>query len=1281
MVLNPGVKLWTLYFRCRGSGSLTTSFASSEGEHVGGLKNKKQMKNLIFMFLLVCTIQVQANWIIFSQRFTADASVIVYNGRVYMLTSHDTDPCAPIMGGYNLISSDDLLNWTDHGIIIHPSDIPYINSQFWAPEFVHHNGKFYIYFCEPMVGTGVVESDTPFGPWEDKRGSLMANGHVVDIGVMIDEDGTPWCTFPSGDMRKLKQNMYEFEKESGYAAMKDSYEAPHLGYFNGKYYYMYQTFRDEDMWATEPMQGLWFHRYTFLETPAGPIIEPGGPFGRFMGFTPGGNSQPFVFNYQGNWYNVYHGLVLADQTDQCGFHRNVGLDRIYFNPDGTFVPQTVTQEGLKQVKYLNPFIRQEAETIGRESGIEVYKTNDDGVYNEQKVGSINHNDWIKVFGVDFGEGATTVETRVASQNSNGQIEIRLDSLNGTLVGTINIPATGGDESFQTISTAVSGATGIHDLFFVFKTGGFYFNWWKFSGSEVSGAIPPPVIKAISIKSVSQNKNVSASSTALNPISSTVAADQQYYLYDNENGTYSLFSIGQNKYITISGDKLVAAGDTPQQAEQFILVLAPDLTYCLWSQTAQSYVIYSSTQNALITGIAEPWKDPNKNTSRFIIDYLNISVPVCNIPQSAFSSNKLPGTIEAENYDGGCPGEAFHDADIINLNGFYRHDGPDIDTINTGGYAITNTVTGEWLEYTLLINSAGIFDVELVVKADHDNNKIKFIYNGIDTADVISFDKTAGAWSRVNTTATLDSGIHVMQLLIIEGNMSIDKMNFTQTKVCKPSVIMFTPIADPLSSAEPFKIMASSDPVWLLNYSILSGPATVSQDTITLTGWKGTVKYRVSLDGDINVCPSRIRDSFNIIHDCTPQVITIDTIPDKIATDSPFTINAISDKGLPVSLSISGPATLTGNTVTLEGIVGKVSITATQAGSESTCEAVKVMRKFNVLLPNHQCTDAAGYITLEKWNDISGSAVSDIPVNTAPHETDTLNSMNVGSFNQDDFGVRLRGYICAPYTGDYIFYIAGDDQVELWLSSDTDTYNKVKIAYHNGWTGQYEYDKFNTQKSDSITLVGGHSYYIEALMKEGFGNDHLTVKWVTPFGMDAIIGSEFLSPICLIQSITLPANATSLGDNKFIFNITSSSGLTPIIKVTGNNIEMHGDTLVLLSNRVNVTLEASLSGDSIYCEAASVSKKYIVITTSTEDIRNNKEMKIFPNPANNVLFVDGADIHIKRLIIEDITGKTIYQSNEKRQGLFQIDISSFAKGTFIIRINYGEQEIQKLFSKN
>jgi len=476
----------------------------------------KMKKVILVVIVLFWHFDIWSNWIIFSQRFSADASVVVHNGRVYMLASHDTDPCQPIMGGYNLLSSDDLLNWTDHGIILHPSDIPYINSQFWAPEFIQHNGKFYIYFCEPHIGTGVVESDNPIGPWEDKRGSLLTHGHVLDIGVMIDAEGSPWCTFPSGDLRKLKQNMYEFDGETGYAALNDSYEGPHLGLFNGKYYYMYQTFRDEDMWATEPMQGLWFHRYAFLETPAGPVVEPEGPFGRFMGFTPGGNSQPFVFNYEGNWYNVYHGQVLSEQTDNCTFHRNIGLDRIYFNPDGTFVPQTITEEGLKQVRYLDPYIRQEAETIGRESGIEVYPTEDDPYYGAQKAGSIDNNDWIKVFGVDFGNGATNFEARVASLNSNGQIEIRLDSTNGTLIGTLNVPNTGGDDTFQTVNTTISGASGMHDLFFVFKSGGFDFNWWKFSGSEISGAIPPPVIKAISIKNLSQNHYVTASSTSLNP---------------------------------------------------------------------------------------------------------------------------------------------------------------------------------------------------------------------------------------------------------------------------------------------------------------------------------------------------------------------------------------------------------------------------------------------------------------------------------------------------------------------------------------------------------------------------------------------------------------------------------------------------------------------------------------------------------------------------------------------------------------------------------------------
>ncbi|KAK4233362.1 carbohydrate-binding protein, partial [Achaetomium macrosporum] len=98
--------------------------------------------------------------------------------------------------------------------------------------------------------------------------------------------------------------------------------------------------------------------------------------------------------------------------------------------------------------------------------------------------SINNGDYIKVKGVAFGTaGAKSFTARVASGGSGGKIELRLGSTSGTLVGTLNVPATGGWQTWSSMNCTVSGATGTQDLFFRFTGGSgelFRFNWWQFS---------------------------------------------------------------------------------------------------------------------------------------------------------------------------------------------------------------------------------------------------------------------------------------------------------------------------------------------------------------------------------------------------------------------------------------------------------------------------------------------------------------------------------------------------------------------------------------------------------------------------------------------------------------------------------------------------------------------------------------------------------------------------------------------------------------------------------
>ena len=89
---------------------------------------------------------------------------------------------------------------------------------------------------------------------------------------------------------------------------------------------------------------------------------------------------------------------------------------------------------------------------------------------------------------------------------------------------------------------------------------------------------------------------------------------------------------------------------------------------------------------------------------------------------------------------------------------------------------------------------------------------------------------------------------------------------------------------------------------------------------------------------------------------------------------------------------------------------------------------------------------------------------------------------------------MRGYVTPTTTGDYWFWIASDDNGELWLSTDSNPDNKTRIAYVPGWTNPREWAKYAQQKSALVHLVAGTRYYIEALMKEGGGGDNLAVTW-------------------------------------------------------------------------------------------------------------------------------------------------------------------------------------------
>ena len=153
---------------------------------------------------------------------------------------------------------------------------------------------------------------------------------------------------------------------------------------------------------------------------------------------------------------------------------------------------------------------------------------------------------------------------------------------------------------------------------------------------------------------------------------------------------------------------------------------------------------------------------------------------------------------------------------------------------------------------------------------------------------------------------------------------------------------------------------------------------------------------------------------------------------------------------------------------------------------------------NVMTPSLQEDSGSSLI----WWDIPGTEVNHLINNPSfPWNPDTIMPLDtlVAPMDQgDNYGQLVTGTFTPDTSGEYNFWVASDDNSELFISTDTDTGEQIEvIAEVPGWTSHLEWNKYAKQKSDPITLEAGQSYPIDALMKESVGGDHLTAAFTGP----------------------------------------------------------------------------------------------------------------------------------------------------------------------------------------
>lgn len=443
-----------------------------------------------------------------TQRFTADPGVMEYNGRVYVYTTNDAfeyDASGNLQENsyavttINCMSSDDMVNWTDHGAIpvAGSSGAAKWASRSWAPCAAHKtiNGKekFFLYFADNASGIGVLTSDSPTGPWTDPIGKQLISRSTANCGygqvewlfdpaVLVDSDGTSYLYFGGGVPEGAQANPKTARAVKlgddmiSLAGTPQEIDAPYLFEDSGinkignTYYYSYCTNWNtggNNLGITNAVIA-----YMTSSSPLGPFTYSGtffnnpGSFGTDFG--GGGNNHHSIVELNGKYYLFYHARAVEQKMGINLNYRSTQVNELTVS-NGKLQAVTGTMNGISQLNQLNPYKKIQAETIYRQAGINVRNLGDTIVTDIQK------GDWIGVSGANFSNGASKITVNVSSANG-GAIKVCTGSENGTTVGYIDVPA---NSSFTEVTAPVSGLSGNNDVYLIFSDS-MEIDYWYFT---------------------------------------------------------------------------------------------------------------------------------------------------------------------------------------------------------------------------------------------------------------------------------------------------------------------------------------------------------------------------------------------------------------------------------------------------------------------------------------------------------------------------------------------------------------------------------------------------------------------------------------------------------------------------------------------------------------------------------------------------------------------------------------------------------------------------------
>lgn len=431
------------------------------------MKNKKL---ILFTALMVTAGALDAQNPIINDQFTADPTAKVFEGKMYMYPSHDIP--SPIdrlkewfcMADYHVFSSENLVDWTDHGVILSQENVPWVAPEsysMWAPDCVYKDGKYYFYFPSTPKGEGrrgfsigVAVADKPAGPFTPQA-EPIAGVNGIDPCVLVDRDGQSYIYWSGRGMSvaKLKDNMMELASEpKQIEGLPEGFkEGPFVFERNGKYYYTFPWVKDK----TEVLA------YAMGDNPMGPFEFKG----IIMDESPTGcwTNHHSLVEYKDQWYLFYHHNDYSPEFDK---NRSARIDSLFFNPDGTIRKVTPTLRGVGITDARKTIQPDRYSSLSR-SGASIDYINLQNKFEGWKTIFAQDGAWVRYNRVDFGSKAPKKVTARVASAAGGVLQVRLNSADAPVIAEIKVPK--GNGAWTEVETSVSKSpTGINDLFISLK---------------------------------------------------------------------------------------------------------------------------------------------------------------------------------------------------------------------------------------------------------------------------------------------------------------------------------------------------------------------------------------------------------------------------------------------------------------------------------------------------------------------------------------------------------------------------------------------------------------------------------------------------------------------------------------------------------------------------------------------------------------------------------------------------------------------------------------------